>query len=127
MYDYGARFYDPVLGRFPSLDPLANKFEWVSPYNYAENRPINGIDLYGLQFSPSFTSGAINARETANSIKNWKVKPESQAIGRRIFSDGAMISGGLLLTVASAGFASPVLAATGIFSELMELLLVPLN
>jgi len=49
-YDYGFRFYDPAIGRFPSLDPLADRFAHVSPYNYAENRPIDGIDLWGLQW-----------------------------------------------------------------------------
>ena len=69
LYDYGFRFYDPALGRFICLDPIADKFAHVSPYNYAENRPINGVDLWGLQFCPSFTSGAINYRETTNSFK----------------------------------------------------------
>jgi RHS repeat-associated protein len=48
-YDYGARFYDPVLGRFIGIDPLAEKYNWVTPYNYAENSPISNIDLWGLQ------------------------------------------------------------------------------
>jgi RHS repeat-associated protein len=48
-YDYGARFYDPGLGRFPSLDPLADKFYHLSPYNYASNSPIAMVDLWGLQ------------------------------------------------------------------------------
>ncbi len=42
--------YDLVIGRFPSVDPIADQFAWVSPFNYAENRPIDGIDLYGLQY-----------------------------------------------------------------------------
>jgi hypothetical protein len=48
-YDYGFRFYDPAIGRFPSLDPKADEFEWVSPYNYAENSPIANLDWWGLQ------------------------------------------------------------------------------
>jgi hypothetical protein len=31
------------------VDPLADRFAWVSPFNYAENRVPNGIDLWGLQ------------------------------------------------------------------------------
>lgn len=49
-YDYGFRWYDPSIGRFTGVDPIADKFVHVSPYNYAENRVPNGIDLWGLQF-----------------------------------------------------------------------------
>jgi RHS repeat-associated protein len=47
--DYGFRWYDPAVGRFPSVDPLADRFAHVSPFNYAENEPIAYIDLWGLQ------------------------------------------------------------------------------
>ncbi len=52
-YEYGARMYDAEIARFPSLDPKADEFAFVSPYNYAENRPIDGIDLWGLQWCPT--------------------------------------------------------------------------
>ncbi len=48
-YNYGFRMYDPALGRFPSIDPIAEEFAFVSGFNYAENAPISNIDLHGLQ------------------------------------------------------------------------------
>ncbi len=48
-YDYGARMYDAQVGWFTCLDPIADQFPHVTPYNYAENKVINCIDLWGLQ------------------------------------------------------------------------------
>lgn len=49
LYAYGYRYYDPAIGRFTGVDPIADKFPHVSTYNYAENEPIANIDLHGLQ------------------------------------------------------------------------------
>ncbi len=38
-----------MVGRLTGVDPIAEKFGWVSVYNYAENTPVNAIDLHGLQ------------------------------------------------------------------------------
>ena len=38
-YDYGARMYDPSLGRFTSLDPLAKDNSSISTYAYCNNNP----------------------------------------------------------------------------------------
>ena len=47
-YDYGARFYDPQIARFHTVDPLTEKNHRNTPYSYAANSPINYIDFLGL-------------------------------------------------------------------------------
>ena len=46
-YDYGARQYYSILGRWDRVDPLCEKYYSLSPYNYCGNNPIKYIDING--------------------------------------------------------------------------------
>ncbi len=48
-YDYGFRIYNPAVGRFLSVDPLAGNYPWYTPYQFAGNKPIFAVDLDGLE------------------------------------------------------------------------------
>jgi len=49
-YDYGFRNYDPILGRWMNIDPLAEKFISESPYAYVNNDPMGYADFDGKDY-----------------------------------------------------------------------------
>ena len=46
-YDYGARHYDAAIGRFATVDPMAEKYYPWSPYTYCLDNPIKYVDNDG--------------------------------------------------------------------------------
>jgi RHS repeat-associated protein len=48
-YEFTFRVYDPRTGRFLSVDPIGQNYPHASPYGFAENSPIQCIDLEGLE------------------------------------------------------------------------------
>jgi RHS repeat-associated protein len=47
-YDYGARFYDPQIGRFTTIDPLTQITSNITPYHYCLNNPVSNNDPTGM-------------------------------------------------------------------------------
>ena len=46
-YDYGARHYDAAIGRFATVDPMAEDYSNISTYTYCLNNPLNCVDPLG--------------------------------------------------------------------------------
>jgi RHS repeat-associated protein len=51
LSDYGARWYDAALGRWWSVDPLAEKYTSMTGYHYALNNPVRFLDMFGMDSS----------------------------------------------------------------------------
>ena len=47
VYDFGARLYDPALGRWLSQDPMAEKYYLHSPYLFCAGNPVRFVDPTG--------------------------------------------------------------------------------
>jgi len=48
LYYFGARYYDPHISLWMSVDPLAEKYPGWSPYAYVFNNPLKFVDPDGM-------------------------------------------------------------------------------
>ena len=73
LYYFGARYHDPVNGRFISVDPLAEENAGWSPYSYSKNNPLNRIDPDGHNDRLAQLAAYFSAenRKTANDYNNF--------------------------------------------------------
>jgi RHS repeat-associated protein len=53
-YSFKYRNYDPAIGRFMSIDPLCEKYNWQTPYSFSSNQVVHAPELEGLESSLDF-------------------------------------------------------------------------
>jgi RHS repeat-associated protein len=99
QYDYEHRFYDPVIGRFTTIDRLAEAPEQIdlSPYAYVGNNPIIRTDPHGdcpicIIFAAEVIEAAVTATVAAVAIVGTVsiISHANNGIGRPVMQRDAI-------------------------------------
>ena len=85
-YDYGARYYDPAVGRFTVVDSLAEKHYYASPYIYCNNLPMRYIDPDGNDWKDAYPhlKNAVSISFSAGLQFGFSAKLGKKSIGADI-------------------------------------------
>ena len=108
LYDYSARHYDAAIGRFTTVDPLAEEEPGISPYAYCGGNPVNRVDQDGRIWT-NIVGAVVGAatdyacQVTANVIIN-------KGFSKECFTN---VDGKSIALSAAAGFISSGASAVG--------------
>ncbi|MDR1090990.1 MAG: RHS repeat-associated core domain-containing protein, partial [Prevotella sp.] len=104
MYDYSARYYEPAIGRFTTVDPMAEKYYSISPYAYCGNNPIRLVDVNGKEWGIVVNANgtmtvtlSVNFSVASNlNLTTAQVDAYKAAISAQLNSTFMEASGGLI-------------------------------
>jgi RHS repeat-associated protein len=112
--DYGMRSYNPRIGRFFNVDPLAKSYPELTPYQFASDSPIQNIDLDGLEGSWAGYLNGVPREQQDNVIKGIRQGHKKGAI--TFVTTGAII----LDAVYTRGFFMKTLTGAGLLESMNE-------
>ena len=69
------RIYNGRMGRFLSVDPITKQYPELTPYQFASNRPIDGIDLDGLEYTPKGRYGPNQIAVDGTAVQSYSQSP----------------------------------------------------
>ena len=95
--DYGFRNYLKTIGRFASVDPLSPSYPQLTPYQFASNSPISGIDLDGLEYAE-----AVSGRGLGPLSREALESSEFTIVDSRTLGEGALVQAHLPVASVSA-------------------------
>ena len=79
-YDYGARTYNPAIGRFLTPDPMCEKYYSISPYAYCGNNPVRFIDPDGRDIEVYYQDENGKTRTWIFNGANQNQAPKNQFV-----------------------------------------------
>ncbi|TAF31281.1 MAG: hypothetical protein EAZ57_00180, partial [Cytophagales bacterium] len=83
--DHGARNLDLQTGRWTAIDPLAEKYTNLNPYNFVADNPMNAIDTDGKKII--FINGKIGGGSPQAGEPYWNGKNSSFVTGAKSYYD----------------------------------------
>jgi RHS repeat-associated protein len=99
FYYYGARYYDPKISIWLSVDPLAEEFPEWSPYSFCFNNPLSFIDPDGMAPMDIIILGKNNSSVTLKTdLIDIKVNASSLGVdfgGKYTLQGESIVSAGL--------------------------------
>jgi RHS repeat-associated protein len=119
---FGARYYDPVLGRFMGVDPVGFQEDNIHSFNkyaYGNNNPYRFVDPDGRQsmdihFNVWNRAFSNSAGPNPNGAKGFEVAKQGMVQG---IIDGAILSAEVGMTVSSLGLGAGAAAAVNVASK----------